>query len=553
VLSLRERARDANVGQDQSWQFAISDSHDRQDQVLAYNQVTLTNDATLLSMASNIHSDPAHKPLPDRRPGPPSSARWLRAVLVIAVVVVIAAAAAMMLDAASSPQLDVKLTYTIKRSDLLVTVMEQGTLESSDNTEVKCGVRGENTVIWVVENGSQVKPGDVLVRLDTLAIEDAINERSKYAHWSQSAADGSKAQVARATLAIDEYKEGRYVSQLMTLEKDLAIAESNLRTAQNMLEHARRMTERGYVSELEVEQQEFAVKQSELTLDVTRTEIDVLKRFSKVMELETLNGNLRAVTATHAANVERAVLDLTRRDQALEEFELCVVKADKSGMVIYPSAAAWKDTPDIAEGATVHKDQILLLMPDLSKMQVKVGIHESVVDRIKPGLKAKVKLPDASLDAQVSSVASVARPAGWWTGNVVKYDTIIQLPSVGSLRPGMSAEVEVIVARHEDVLSIPVAAVLETETAALCWVKTADGVERRVLTLGDSNDVFIVVEAGLKEGDEVVLNPVALIEEAQSEALQTIDQSKTTEADASVAGEETDSQHDPQGEPPPEL
>ena len=45
-------------------------------------------------------------------------------------------------------------------------------------------------------------------------------------------------------------------------------------------------------------------------------------------------------------------------------------------MVIYPSAAAHKTTPDITEGATVRKDQVLLLMPDLDKMQVKVGIHE---------------------------------------------------------------------------------------------------------------------------------------------------------------------------------
>ena len=42
--------------------------------------------------------------------------------------------------------------------------------------------------------------------------------------------------MARAELAIPEYLEGRYRSQLMTLEKDLAIAESNLLTAQNMLE-----------------------------------------------------------------------------------------------------------------------------------------------------------------------------------------------------------------------------------------------------------------------------------------------------------------------------
>jgi multidrug efflux pump subunit AcrA (membrane-fusion protein) len=141
-------------------------------------------------------------------------------------------------------------------------------------------------------------------------------------------------------------------------------------------------------------------------------------------------------------------------------------------------------------------------------------------------LTAIVTLPDRTLEAEVSDVASVTKPAGWWTGNVVKYDTIVELPSVEGLKPGMSAEVEVIMARHEDVLTIPVAAVVETDEGFLCWVKTADGTSRRSLRLGDSNDVFIIVEAGLKEGDQVVLNPTAFIEEAQADAAKTFEETK---------------------------
>jgi HlyD family secretion protein len=168
----------------------------------------------------------------------------------------------------------------------------------------------------------------------------------------------------------------------------------------------------------------------------------------------------------------------------------------------------------------------------LTQMQVKVGIHESLVDRIGTGLAAKVTLPETKLNGEVIEVASVARPAGWWTGNVVKYDTIIKLPSVDGLKPGMSAEVEVIMAEHQDVLNIPVAAVIETETESLCWVLTETGVERRSITLGDSNDVFIIIESGLKEGDEVVLNPLAFVDDAQEEALKTLDESERDQHEA---------------------
>jgi HlyD family secretion protein len=456
-----------------------------------------------------------------------SSNRWWWGILLA--VAVVASAAALIPGAGSSRQIGPELTHTITRGDLIVTVTEQGTLESADNTEIKCKVRGQNTIIWVIESGSVVKPGDELVRLDTLVIEDAIAERTKYAYWTKSGAERARADVARAQLAIPEYLEGRYRSQLMTLEKDLIIARSNLLTAQNILAHAEKMAERGYVSGLEVDEKTFAVTQAELNVDVKKTQIDVLTRFTKAMELETLNGNLNSARARYAAEAERNQQDAARRDLAVEELEYCVIKAERSGLVIYPTAEKWKRAPEIEEGATVHRDQILLLMPDLSKMQVKVGIHESMIDRIKPGLAARITLPDKTLDGEVSSVASVTGAAGWWTGNVVKYDTIIKLPPVEGLKPGMSAEVEVIIDRHADVLTIPVAAVVETAQGDFCWVKTAEGVKRQSLQLGDTNDTFIVVKAGLNEGDEVVLDPMASITEAQTLVLKPLGKAKSRE------------------------
>jgi len=308
-----------------------------------------------------------------------SSGRWWkRTLLAISVITVLGSAVALIPRNSSSQEIDSELTHTITRGDLIVTVTEQGTLESADNTEIKCKVRGQNTIIWVIESGSVVKSGDELVRLDTLAIEDAISERKKYAWWTKSGAERARADVARAELAIPEYLEGRYRSQLMTLEKDQVIARSNLRTAQNILAHAKMMSERGYVSDLELQEKTFAVT--------------VLERFTKAMELETLNGNLNAARARYAAEYERNLQDAARRDIAIEELKYCVMKAERSGLVIYPSAEKWKRAPEIEEGATVYRDQILLLMPDLSKMQVKVGIHESMIDRIKPGLAARITL-----------------------------------------------------------------------------------------------------------------------------------------------------------------
>jgi multidrug efflux pump subunit AcrA (membrane-fusion protein) len=458
------------------------------------------------------------------RPDAAAGRWWKRSLLAIVIAVVVASAAMFVPVATSSRQTGSRLTHTITRGDLVVTVTEQGTLESSNNTEVKCGVRGYSTVIWVIAGGSLVQVGDELFRLDTKIIEETVSLQKTNAHLARATLERSIADVKKAKIAISAYIDGTFRLRLKSLERDLTIAESNLNTAQEALDQSKLLFLRGYLTKLEVEANGFTVAQARLEFDVNITKIDILKRITKKMQMEALDGNLIASQSKLSADKAGLAMDEIRRDRALAELELCVVKAERSGLVIYPSAAAWKKSPDVAEGALVRKDQVLLLMPDLSNMQVKVGIHESIIDRVQPGLPTTITMPDMTLDAEISSVASVTSPAGWWTGNVVKYETVIKLPAVEGLKPGMTAEVEVTIAVHKDVLTIPVAAVVETEEGDFCWITTDNGVQRCTLQLGDTNDVFIVVEAGLKEGDKVVLNPLAFVQEAQTEVLKPLDE-----------------------------
>ncbi len=493
-----------------------------------------------------------HPPPPSSqlRNDPPDSSqgRWWKLGLLVIVVVAVAVSVTALISGTSSPQdLGPKLTHKITRNDLIVTVTAQGLLESSENVEVKNKVRGRSTVIWVIESGTVVKPGDELVRLDTQVIDDAIAERSKYAHWSRSAAERSEANVTRAKLAIPQYEEGTYPARLMELEKDLAIAESNLRAMQNLLDHAITMFANGYKSELEVEQRSFAVMQARLAVEAEITEIDVLKNHTRKLDLETLTGDLKASKARHEANKERAKMDGIRRDIAKEELKHCVVRADTGGLVIHPSAARWKNAPEIEIGARVYKEQVMLLMPDLSKMQVKLGIREGNIERLKPGMAARVTLPDKTLDGEVSTVSSVAAPPGLLTGDVVLYDTTIKLPSVPGLKPGMSALVEVIVDQYENVLTIPVAAVVESTEGDFCWVKTPEGPKRRSLELGGTNRVFTVVKAGLKEGDEVALNPYAF-EGPQAEVLKASAKAKSPKSKSSEPAAESKPSGDSNGQ-----
>ncbi len=79
-----------------------------------------------------------------------------------------------------------------------------------------------------------------------------------------------------------------------------------------------------------------------------------------------------------------------------------------------------------------------------------------------------------------------------------------------SLKPGMTSRIDLIIAEYHDVLTVrPIAAVLELADSCACYrSRHHDGPQRRTLDLSDTNDQFIVVNAGPNAGDEVILNPV---------------------------------------------
>ena len=367
--------------------------------------------------------------------------------------------------------------------------------------------------------------GAELVRLDPSTIEDRINQQEIVYQRARATHTQSETAVAVAEISVEEYIEGTFVSSMKTLEKDLAIAESNLRTAKNLLDHSKRMFKKGYASELEMESNGFTLTQATLELELKQTEVKVLNDFTKAKQMKELESTLKSAMATLESDTAALTLEKVRLDREKEQLKNCIITAPSAGMVIYPSAAQWKEQPDVEEGATVRQDQVLLLIPDIGKMQVKVGIHESKVDRLRVGMPAQVTMLDEVLDGKVSSIATVTKPAGWWTGNVVKYDTLVELEPRADivLKPGMSVQVDVTIASHQDVVTIPVGAVVEHERQYYCWVRTADGFKRRTLGLGDTNDQFMVVTSGVKEGDEVVINPRAHIEEAELEALKPLE------------------------------
>ncbi len=413
----------------------------------------------------------------------------------------------------------------------MVTVTENGAVESSNNKEIKCFVKGGSTVLWVIETGTLVKPGDELVRLDQSQIEDKILQQKIVYETALANKITAESDVAVARTSVTEYLEGTYVEERSLIEKEIFESEQAVRKAQLSYQSSLRLAARGLLKELQIQGEKFSVESAQRDLTLKKTRLDALEKYNKTKSIQELQSKLSAAEAKLASYEASLALEEARLEREKKQLENCVIRADTAGMVIFPSMAAWKDTPDITEGATVREQQTLLMIPDVSQMQVKVGIHESKIDRLRIGMKAKVQLQDLTLDGEVSEIAEVTRPAGWWTGNLVKYDTIIKLPSHHGLKPGMSAIVDIVFAQHDDVLTVPVAAIIEGVGGSFCWVQSSQGIRKRLVRVGDTNDQFTVVLDGLTDGEDVILNPLAFVEEAQEMGMAVDSKSQNSPAE----------------------
>ena len=80
-----------------------------------------------------------------------------------------------------------------------------------------------------------------------------------------------------------------------------------------------------------------------------------------------------------------------------------------------------------------------------------------------------------------------------------------------NLRPGMSAQVEILVTELDNVLSVPVQAILQFRGKDYVFVKDGDTFRREEVTLGISNDQHVEVKQGLKSGDRVAMTPNVLL------------------------------------------
>ena len=117
------------------------------------------------------------------------------------------------------------ILYKVKKEMLLVSVTEKGTLESADNRDLICKVRAGNkgnqgfatSINWVIDDGTRVKPGQLLMQLDDSALRDQEETQSI---------------TVKEKLALKVQAEKDYEIQIKKNESSIALAQTALTVAE---------------------------------------------------------------------------------------------------------------------------------------------------------------------------------------------------------------------------------------------------------------------------------------------------------------------------------
>lgn len=399
-------------------------------------------------------------------------------------------------------------------------VTEQGEIENSSNIELKCEVKSRNssgvTILEVVPEGTVVQKGDLLVRLDSSALDLERVQQQITCNTSESLVIQARNTLEAAQISRIEYLEGTFKQEEKLILAEVFVAEQNLRSAQLALESAQRLAAKNIVNPLQLEGAQFAVDKARNELEAAQTKLEVIRKYTREKMLKQFDSDIATSEAKLSAEENSYQLELDKLKDIERQVLGCTILAPSGGQVVYANKFSSGRSGSNAEfvveaGATVREQQPIIRLPDSNLMHVKALINESRITLVRPGMPVTIRvdaISDSLLQGEVTKVNQYAEPGGWSSGNVKKYAAFVRIiDPPASIRSGMNAEVRIHVERRPDAIQVPVQALAEVKGHYFCLVKNGENYETREVEIGSTNDKTAVINSGLQKDEQVVMNP----------------------------------------------
>jgi len=434
----------------------------------------------------------------------------------VVLLVAVAGAAYWFMSGGKQDSIGQPLLAPVVSAPFIHEVVERGDIGSSSNVDVRCEVRLRNTqgvaILEIVPEGTYVQPGELLARLDDSSLQFEHSQQQIVVKNSEALTVQAEAGRETAELAEQEYESGTYKQGVEEIEALVLVAVENLRRAEEYLRYSERLAAKGYVTNIQLDADRFAVEKAKKDLDVAETKRDVLVNFTKEKTMKRLQADIQAAEAKVRAAEESHQIELDRLKNIEEQIAKCRIVAPVAGQVVYANDSGRSSEPLIEEGRLVRERQTIIRLPDPKQMQVVAKVNESNVDKINKGQTVAIRvdaLPGVQLTGQVRKVAEYPLPTSSYTAHVKNYATEIEVHSPPpELRPGMTAEVAILVEQRPTALQVPVQAVIERVGRFYCLLANSpQTIEAREVEIGASNDKFVVIESGLAVNDQVCVTP----------------------------------------------
>lgn len=359
----------------------------------------------------------------------------------------------------------------INEKNLIISPAEKGTLESSVTASGKIIPLYEQSIISPVstriievycDEGDLVEAGQSLLKLD---LESAETEKRR-------------------------------------LEDEMIMRKNELRQTE--------LNNETYLTDLEMR-----IKTKEMALNHLEAEVTKERRLDSIgsgtgerireaelaystglLELEQMKIQLKNERKAHEASYKSKQLEGNISRRNLEEMERTLenakVKAPKEGTVTFINKTI---------GTGINSGERLAVVSDLTHFKIAAEIPEGNAGKLGVGAPVRIRFNRKTLNGHVNSISPQSQ------NGMVEFNVLLDSDNDPGLRSGLKTELNVVYDIHDDIIRIPNGQYYQGPGNYHLFVKVSpDKLERRSVTLGDSNFDFVEVLSGISPGEEVVIS-----------------------------------------------
>ena len=354
----------------------------------------------------------------------------------------------------------------VEKGDLAKSVVATGKVEPITKVEIKSKASGIVKKLYV-DAGDRVRKGQLLAELDKEEIEARVAQAHAQVEASEASAKGSEADLERAKVDA----EGQDVPML-----------------KRAYDRAQGMAKEGVVSASALDD---AQKNYELALNkqnVAKAQLLVLR--AKI-------GQAQAQVAQDHANLK----------QLEEQLGYTTITSPIDGIILSRDV----EVGDAVSSILVLGSSATLIMTegDTSEVYVKGKVDESDIGKVYMAQPARIKVEsfkDKTFNGKVTKIS----PMGVEKDNVTTFEVRVSINNPGGeLKAAMTANAEIILEEHKNVLQIPEGSILydkdKKASVEIPDEKGKEGKRKLAVNIGISNGAKTELLNGLKEGDQVVL------------------------------------------------